>query len=712
MSIWSAEIKELEKLFESLKGQLPDLEKELGKLIKADDENMVLLYSRRCLEVIITDLCECELKRPRKTEPLKGIIDKLHKEEKVPSNIITSMDHLNSLSAYGAHPKDFDPEQVKPVLVNLNVIIKWYLKYKNIVAISKTEGEGEQGQLRDELFKEEEIEVRKEMQEKPAKAGERKLISMVTIVALLIIAAILAYPKIFKKNTLEKLRSTGERISVAVMPFQNMTGEKQWDIWQEGIQEILTTILSNEEGLKVKPAEIIDKLVSNEGVIKYASLTPSIAGKISRKLTTNIFISGNILKADSILLLNIQLFNTRSQEVLKSFQRQGTKDKIISLIDSLSRMVKDFLIISKLKNNAYSDYQFYSSISSVNSIEAYKLMIEATKEVQKLNLPASVKLNYEALSIDSNYIPAKFSLVGNYIDQGLYEDAKKWCTKIYGQKDNLPLQQKLWITFQHAYLFETPYEQIKYLKQLLDFDNQNPETYLEIGWAYQKVLQYNNAISSYEKSIQIYNRMNLKPFWSANYTFLGELYHKTGRYKKEKKLYRKAEQDFPDRADVVFRQCVLALSQNKPKVANEYIDNYKSILKENSASEADISTNLGRVYNDAGINNNAENYLRQALALEPDKPDKLNNLGRFLIDKDQKINEGLTLIDRALEINPSNFDYLDTKGWGLYKQGKHKEALEILQKSWDLRREQAIYDHEAYLHLEAAKKAVARQKNN
>ena len=99
-------------------------------LVKADDENMILLYSRRCLEVIITDLCECELKRPRKTEPLKGIIDKLHKEEKVPSNIITSMDHLNSLSAYGAHPKDFDPEQVKPVLNNLTTIIKWYLKYK------------------------------------------------------------------------------------------------------------------------------------------------------------------------------------------------------------------------------------------------------------------------------------------------------------------------------------------------------------------------------------------------------------------------------------------------------------------------------------------------------------------------------------------------------------------------------------------------------
>ena len=29
------------------------------------------------------------------------------------------------------------------------------------------------------------------------------------------------------------------------------------------------------------------------------------------------------------------------------------------------------------------------------------------------------------------------------------------------------------------------------------------------------------------------------------------------------------------------------------------------------------------------------------------------------------------------------YDYLNIKGWGLYKQGKAKEALEILQKCWD-----------------------------
>jgi len=42
MQIWSAEIKELESLYTSIKGRFPELEKELERLVKADDENMVL----------------------------------------------------------------------------------------------------------------------------------------------------------------------------------------------------------------------------------------------------------------------------------------------------------------------------------------------------------------------------------------------------------------------------------------------------------------------------------------------------------------------------------------------------------------------------------------------------------------------------------------------------------------------------------------------
>jgi Tfp pilus assembly protein PilF len=103
----------------------------------------------------------------------------------------------------------------------------------------------------------------------------------------------------------------------------------------------------------------------------------------------------------------------------------------------------------------------------------------------------------------------------------------------------------------------------------------------------------------------------------------------------------------------------------------------------------------------------AEELYRKELSFQSENPVYINNLAYFVINTDRNIKEGMDLIDQALELKPENYNYLHTKGWGLYKQGKYQEALEILQKSWDLRKEKAIYNHDAFLHLEAAKKAVA-----
>jgi tetratricopeptide (TPR) repeat protein len=272
--------------------------------------------------------------------------------------------------------------------------------------------------------------------------------------------------------------------------------------------------------------------------------------------------------------------------------------------------------------------------------------------------------------------------------------------------------QKLWINYLHAYLFETPVEEIKYLKLINEIDDQLPINRYDLGYAYYCLGQYEKSIQELEIAQAIYNKWDSKPVWAYNYWVLGRAYHETGMYKKEKELYKKAEKDFPDDLSIIPLQATLSLTEGDDKAAESYIEKYKSLCKENSWSEIDIITALAEIYSGAGMLEKAEQFYRQALSPEPENPDRLNNIAYFLIDKDRNNNEGLELVDKALKLSPDNYSYLHTKGWGLYKHGKSQEALEILQKSWDLRMKDAVYDHEAYLHLEEAKKAVANQKKN
>ena len=149
-----------------------------------------------------------------------------------------------------------------------------------------------------ELLYEPRHEEERREQERPIKLIRRKkLTSIIAAVVLLVIAAIIVYPKIFQRNTLERLRSSGERISVAVMPFQNMTNDTIWNVWQDGIQTNLITSLSNSEELKVRQIESISGLLQSKGLSNYASLTPSVTSTISQKLDANVFINGSINQA-------------------------------------------------------------------------------------------------------------------------------------------------------------------------------------------------------------------------------------------------------------------------------------------------------------------------------------------------------------------------------------------------------------------------------
>jgi tetratricopeptide (TPR) repeat protein len=77
----------------------------------------------------------------------------------------------------------------------------------------------------------------------------------------------------------------------------------------------------------------------------------------------------------------------------------------------------------------------------------------------------------------------------------------------------------------------------------------------------------------------------------------------------------------------------------------------------------------------------AEATLRELLKQTPGNPIALNNLGYFLLDRDDRVQEAFDLIQQAVKVDPTNPSYLDSLGWAYYRLGKFSEAEKSLKEA-------------------------------
>jgi len=269
--------------------------------------------------------------------------------------------------------------------------------------------------------------------------------------------------------------------------------------------------------------------------------------------------------------------------------------------------------------------------------------------------------------------------------------------------------EQLQLDHLNAYYFGTPDEQIGYLKQILEVDELNTFYWFLLGSVYYHQDQYENAAIFFEKVLDI-NRN-----WGTVYRFpflyfrLGYSYHQLNKHKRENEVYEMGLSVFPDYPTIISFQATCALSQGDRNKADKLIAKYRSIRENKSLwPESRILSGIGYIYIRAELVNEAERHFRQAFTLDPRNPERMHDLAWFLINNDIDINEGVDLVEKALKIDPEDPYYLDTKGWGLYKQGRYEEALQFLNESWDCK---SAYMHEVFQHIQAAEKALAEQNN-
>jgi predicted Zn-dependent protease len=111
----------------------------------------------------------------------------------------------------------------------------------------------------------------------------------------------------------------------------------------------------------------------------------------------------------------------------------------------------------------------------------------------------------------------------------------------------------------------------------------------------------------------------------------------------------------------------------------------------------------------AGDPKGSEESIRRVLEKDPDNATALNNLGYFLVERNERLTEALEMIQRAVRAEPANSSFLDSLGWAYFKLGKLDEAEKQLQEA--ARRDptsSTIQEHLGDVYQKQGKAAEAR----
>ena len=77
----------------------------------------------------------------------------------------------------------------------------------------------------------------------------------------------------------------------------------------------------------------------------------------------------------------------------------------------------------------------------------------------------------------------------------------------------------------------------------------------------------------------------------------------------------------------------------------------------------------------------AEADFRKALELNPTQPQVLNYLGYGLVDRGEKLDEALGMIEKAVAADPEQGYIIDSLAWAYFKLGRYADALKPMEKA-------------------------------
>jgi TolB-like protein/class 3 adenylate cyclase len=290
--------------------------------------------------------------------------------------------------------------------------------------------------------------------------------------------------------------------SIAVLPFVNMSSDKEQEYFSDGLTEDIITQLSKIKSFKV---------ISRTSVMQYKK-TPKSIKEIGKELGVATILEGSVQRSPTKVRITAQLINAVSDEHLWSESYDRPVDDIFTIQREVALAIASVLNTTLTKKESQQlDY-----VPTVN-LQAYDLYMRGKFLVEKRNktdLLVARELFQQAVTKDRTFADAYSGLATTYLLSSFrgYEDPTRM---LWLAKKNIdtalgldPSSGEIQATLGYWYhqTFDWHAAEITY-RRAIDLNANQSNVYLWLGILLE-------AKDEKEEALKVYNRgTELNPMW-------------------------------------------------------------------------------------------------------------------------------------------------------------------------------------------------------
>lgn len=341
--------------------------------------------------------------------------------------------------------------------------------------------------------------------------GLKKLLIPGLVVAAIIIAAVIIW-QLFPERKAAPIPS--DKPSLAVLYFENNTGDSGLDHYRKAVSDLLITDLSQSKYIQVLSGARLFNILNKLNKLETRTYSSEVLKEVATRGSVEYVLIGSYSKAGDLFRLNYSLLDANTSTIIGSEAVEGRgEESIFSMVDDLTKRIKANLKLSEEK--IASDFDMDVGEITTSSPEAYKYYSEGARYDHLGQYKKSIELMEKAIELDPDFAMAYRSMGVTFGDMRYYSKQKEYLQKALELSNRVSIRERYQIQGDYYWMSETTYDKaIEAYSKLLKLYPEDTNANINLGVIYRDLEEWDKARERLEvlrqaKDESIFPYMNL-----------------------------------------------------------------------------------------------------------------------------------------------------------------------------------------------------------